>query len=282
MQQLPSLGSDGGFADDRDECGDGGDASPPVALTDPQTVEGADPETVAESDTAGIGPTIAETIVQWREHGLAKQDPVRFRFIEALARRAAGCSGDARRVLDARLLQALESYRSKGAAKAKMAAEPADASANAATNAFTDASTDAPPNASAIATATPDSLAALLRELATDKPSAGELKAVGNFRSTWTRMGVEQRLRQSRAKVPGNAGPLNSHALILRSLTLMRELSPEYLTRFIGHVDALLWLEQANGGQSVLQNDVLGAEPEKPAKKTASRRRQAPPAPKAE
>lgn len=269
MQQLQSPGSDSGAADDGSG---GGNASPTVVLTNPQFVAQATEETTAESTAAATGSTIAETIAQWREHGLAKLDPVRFRFIEALARRAAGCSGDARQVLDARLLQALESYRSKGAAKAKIAAEPADASADASVNASADPSANP--------TTTPDSLADLLRELATDKPSAGELKAVGNFRSTWTRMGVEQRLRQSRAKVPGNAGPLNSHALVLRSLTLMRELSPEYLTRFIGHVDALLWLEQANGGQSVLQNDVLGAEPEKPAKKAASRRRQTPPASK--
>jgi hypothetical protein len=186
-----------------------------------------------------------DTLAKWREHGMADRDPVRFRFIEALARRAAGYQGEARRVLDGKLLRALEAYRAKVAATV---------------------SADGPADRPAEVPAPQESLADLLRELATDKAGAPELKAVSRFRSTWSRLGVEQRLSQSRAKVPGNAGPLNSHALVLRSLTLMREISPHYLTRFVGHVDALLWLEQANGGQAVLQKDVLGAEPEKPRK----------------
>ncbi|MFZ2387771.1 MAG: DUF2894 domain-containing protein, partial [Polaromonas sp.] len=37
-----------------------------------------------------------------------------------------------------------------------------------------------------------------------------------------------------------------SHMLVLRSLALMRKLSPDYLQRFLSHVDTLLWLDQAN------------------------------------
>jgi Protein of unknown function (DUF2894) len=44
---------------------------------------------------------------------------------------------------------------------------------------------------------------------------------------------------------------------VLRSLTLMRELSPDYLSRFMSHIDALLWLEQANGGSAVVPQDVV-------------------------
>jgi hypothetical protein len=66
------------------------------------------------------------------------------------------------------------------------------------------------------------------------------------FKRTWSRLSADQRLAQSRATLPGNAGPLNSHHLVHRSLTLMRELSPEYLERFVGYIDALQWLEQAN------------------------------------
>jgi len=32
---------------------------------------------------------------------------------------------------------------------------------------------------------------------------------------------------------------------VLRSLSLMQEVSPDYLRRFLSHVDTLLWLEQA-------------------------------------
>ena len=76
--------------------------------------------------------------------------------------------------------------------------------------------------------------------------AAADSLIVKLFRRTWWRLSADQRLAQSRATLPENAGPLNSHHLVHRSLTLMRELSPEYLERFVGYVDALQWLEQAN------------------------------------
>jgi hypothetical protein len=47
------------------------------------------------------------------------------------------------------------------------------------------------------------------------------------------------------AQAPQNAGPINSHMLVLRSLGLMRDISPDYLNRFMAHVDTLLCLEEA-------------------------------------
>jgi hypothetical protein len=76
--------------------------------------------------------------------------------------------------------------------------------------------------------------------------SSHELKTLSYFRSTWSRLSADRRLTQTLAAVPENAGPLNSHHLVHRALMLMRELSPEYLHRFMAHVDALLWLDRAN------------------------------------
>jgi hypothetical protein len=73
-------------------------------------------------------------------------------------------------------------------------------------------------------------------------PAAPE--ALAYFRATWARLSVEQRLRQSLAKVPANAGPLNSLHLVHRSLTLMRDTSPAYLDRFMAYADALFWVDQ--------------------------------------
>jgi hypothetical protein len=84
------------------------------------------------------------------------------------------------------------------------------------------------------------------REAAPDRAAAPDTRTVQFFKRTWSRLSADQRLAQSRATLPDNAGPLNSHHLVHRSLTLMRELSPEYLERFVGYVDALQWLEQAN------------------------------------
>jgi hypothetical protein len=66
------------------------------------------------------------------------------------------------------------------------------------------------------------------------------------FKRTWSRLSADQRLAQSRATLPDNAGPLNSQHLVHRSLVLMRDLSPEYLEHFVGYIDALQWVEQSN------------------------------------
>jgi len=55
---------------------------------------------------------------------------------------------------------------------------------------------------------------------------------------------VVDQVEQSLKRGPENAGPLNSHMLVLRSLATMRELSPEYLRRFLSHAETLLWLDQ--------------------------------------
>ena len=93
-------------------------------------------------------------------------------------------------------------------------------------------------------------LAALVAQLnRTAPPPDAMADTLGYLRTTWARLSADRRLTQSLAKVPENAGPLNSQHLVHRSLTLMRELSPEYLHHFMAHVDALLWLDQAQGGR---------------------------------
>lgn len=188
---------------------------------------------------------IAERLAALREQGAGQIDPIRFRFIEALAQRAATQQGQARQRLDARLEQALLAYA------AQRAATPV---------------TDTP-----IAKGTDSPLAALLAHIAQaadlhdSEGGAGntgadaiahcsgpaplpadELKAIRYFRDTWSRLDVEKQLAQALAETPENAGPLNSHLLVLRSLQRMNELSPDYLHRFMSYVETLLWLEQDN------------------------------------
>jgi hypothetical protein len=66
------------------------------------------------------------------------------------------------------------------------------------------------------------------------------------FRETWAHMAAETQVARAAARVPDNAGPLNSHRLVMRSLGLMQAASPHYLRRFLSHVDTLLWLERAS------------------------------------
>ncbi|MGS5085615.1 DUF2894 domain-containing protein [Hydrogenophaga sp. A37] len=106
--------------------------------------------------------------------------------------------------------------------------------------------------------ATPSPLVALNAHIAQasqaaaggQSPGAGqwpELRSAQRFRETWERLGAEEAVVKATHRAPENAGPLNSHMLVLRTLGLMSELSPHYLRRFLSHAETLLWLEQAQG-----------------------------------
>jgi hypothetical protein len=63
------------------------------------------------SDVSGnVASAVRSTLDAWRERGADRLNPVRFHFIEALDRRAASHSGEARRILDDRLSKLLEAY----------------------------------------------------------------------------------------------------------------------------------------------------------------------------
>ncbi len=164
---------------------------------------------------------------------------VRARRIDALARRAAGQEGAARQLLETRL-QVLR------AAGAEPGADGRPAAARA-----------------------PTPLGGLLDHIAqrTATPRAGlpgprrteappELQAVRQHRSTWSRLSVEQRVRQALAQVPPQAGPLNTQRLVHEALRTLHAVSPDYLHRLVAQVETLLWLEQAAS---------RGAKPRRPA-----------------
>ena len=111
------------------------------------------------------------------------------------------------------------------------------------------------------------SLGALVDEL-NARPQADLAPTLAYLRTTWSRLSAERRLTQSLATVPGNAGPLNSHHLAHRALTVMREISPGYLSRFVSYVDALLWLDEANSAPP--SAPVKAAKAAKPVKRRSS------------
>ncbi len=87
------------------------------------------------------------------------------------------------------------------------------------------------------------------RRAALDEPGEAahpdDLLNARAFRKAWERGRTLDRFEQAIARTPANAGPLNSHALVLRSLAQMRELSTDYLRRFLVQAETLQWLEQA-------------------------------------
>jgi hypothetical protein len=88
-------------------------------------------------------------------------------------------------------------------------------------------------------------LAELNQHIAGFSPPGAELRSVQAFRESWARISTENEVTNAVQRGPENAGPLNSHMLVLRTLGALQTLSPDYLRRFVAHADALLWIDQA-------------------------------------
>jgi len=73
-----------------------------------------------------------------------------------------------------------------------------------------------------------------------------ELASLKGFRRTWARGRTLEQVERALVRKPANAGPLNSHALVLQTLSLLRDLSPDYLRRFVAGVETLQWLERVS------------------------------------
>jgi hypothetical protein len=140
-------------------------------------------------------------------------DPVRLRVIESLTRRAAAQEGETRQWM----LRRIEALAAEPPRTARDPAPPAPGAAL-------------------------DALRGLVERLGRTREMPAAVA-----RGSWTRLRVEQRVRQALEQVPANAGPLNSSYVVHRALQAMGEISPAYLDAFMSHVDTLLWLEEAAG-----------------------------------
>lgn len=207
---------------------------------------------VAAHDMAGARASLASL----RAQGGQGWDPIRFHFLETLAQRAEAQPEAVRRVLHARLQTALTNY-TQGWQQSQVVAL---------------ASVPVPsPTASLLALR---GLNQALQTFASDEggqPSAAvggsgpaPMKSVRAFQQTWSRIRTQDRLEAALRAGPENAGPLNSHMLVLRSLERMRAISPAYVQRFVSHVDTLLYLDKLGARPS-------GAAQGKPARGGRSR-----------
>lgn len=176
-----------------------------------------------------MGDSLLESL---RAKGLHRHDPTRFHYLEVLARRLPLQPPAVQQVLLQRWRAAVADYAGR-------------------------ARTDSGAAASAGAPARVAPLAQLNRDLhartqAENAPGLGggaghqpDLKSVRRFSEVWSKISADQQVAQALVRGPENAGPLNSHRLMLRSLRLMRTLSPDYTRHFLAQMDALLWLDQA-------------------------------------
>lgn len=71
-----------------------------------------------------------------------------------------------------------------------------------------------------------------------------ELQSMVAFRESMKYFNIDNVIDRAINDHPANPGPHNPHMLAIKSLTQMRELSPQYLRRFAGYIETLLWLEK--------------------------------------
>ena len=179
---------------------------------------------------ASPSPSDAQALLQPAQAAEAAQlDPVGWHHIQVLTERTRTQTGLAQVLLQAKLNSALAQLQARLAAQKKQHTQHIQPTRH-----------------------TPSPLSALLQDMAA--PSAEHPLSPGGhgrmdkphivqFRQQLGKMNVQKKVTQAIAQAPQNAGPINSHMLVLRSLSLMRDLSPDYLNRFMGYVDTLLFLD---------------------------------------
>lgn len=206
----------------------------------------------------------SQDLAALRQGGADQFDPVRLHYLQALATRASAHQGSVKRILDGKLAQALAAFRER----------------------LEQAQRDAKDSVATLIESEPRaSLGELVRYMAQHSPDhaedsfdghAGlrrELKATRYFRNTWSKLSVDKQVTQAIKHAPKNAGPINSHMLVLRSLALMREISPDYLNRFTSYVDALLCLDQCDKEKQVTARKAADAASSKTLKTRRARSR---------
>ena len=166
-----------------------------------------------------------------RQAGAPRWEPLRWQYLASLAERLQAAPPGQQALLQAKLAQGLADCQAR-LAQRPPAAQPG-------------AKPKRPPSALAqLNQALADAAAAGFSGAAPARP---ELKSAQRFRESWAVLCAEEVVDQATTEAPQNAGPLNAHRLVLHTLGLLRDLSPDYLRRFLTHTETLMWLEGQQG-----------------------------------
>jgi hypothetical protein len=166
-------------------------------------------------------------------------DPIGLHYLEVLAQRSVAQSRPVKRILEDRLAEGLAAFNQRLHQGRRDAVHAS-------------ASVQSPSKAQS------DGLSNLVQRIAQHSPchieghavedigSRVELKSVERFRNTWSKLSASKQVTQALDQAPKNAGPINSHRLVLCSLALIRDISPDYLNRFVSYADTLLCLDRGD------------------------------------
>ena len=179
-------------------------------------------------------PDHSAVIDALRRAGAGEFDPVHLHYLEVLASRASAQRSNVQRILDLKLMHALAAFKGRfeqAHGEAKVSVTPGGHR------------TPLGDLATYISQQSPEPVEARVEEGVAGR---SELKSIRNFRNTWSKLSVDKQVTLAIGQAPKNAGPINSHMLVLRSLALMRDISPDYLNRFMSYADTLLCLDQSD------------------------------------
>lgn len=225
---------------------------------------------------------LARQLDDLRNEGAWRLDPVRFRYIESLARRLPTQPEAVRRLLQDKLGQAVADYaqrhlqaRTHGQRQTEgNLARPVRRLAPGKAGVATPSLSPALAELNAYIRSASQALRGPALPGQTDAPhepnAQVELASVRRFRQAWSHQRTQDQVTRAVARKPTQAGPLNSHALALQSLALMQALSPDYLRRFMLQVESLQWLDQAARQYPAVQGK--GAKAAKPARRGRARK----------
>ncbi|MBY0409970.1 MAG: DUF2894 domain-containing protein [Burkholderiaceae bacterium] len=174
------------------------------------------------------------TLQSLKAQGAHERDPLRFHYLEALERKIPTQPPAVQRLLACKLQAEIDAW----AGIERTAAESQ--------NGTTQRPTQSP--LSPITQLNRDLAARINSDADLVQPQGpgtfAELRSVRHFSQVWSKIASDAAVQHLLSTGPDNAGPLNPHRLMQRSLHLMRTLSPDYLRHFWSHMDSLLWLEQ--------------------------------------
>lgn len=181
----------------------------------------------------GSRESIPALMIRLQEAGAHKADAVGWYYVQTLAERIRRQPDSIQRLLEPRLCQALL------ALQARLNQRPLSENDR---------------------SASPSPMAALLQDMGSAPcwhvqnapPHLHESPRVSQLRQQLLRISVQKQVSHAMARGPQNAGPINSHMLVLRALGLLREIAPDYLSRFMVHLDTLLCLEQGQTPTSAM------------------------------
>jgi hypothetical protein len=212
---------------------------------------------------SGAAAALQPAVAALEAEGADRFNPVRFRYIKAMASRSLQLDAAAADIVTSKALAALRQYqlelsreRAETATLVKRVSTERPASAECIRTLFEACDFRAVRRMAAGLRRVPagEGLADLIPRLNRARQSAerepgsdpgAELRATRYFRDVLQQRHADALVSRALLEAPEDSGPLNPQKLAIRSLAAMRDISPRYLARFVAYVDTLFWLEKA-------------------------------------